>query len=189
MPAKKQNQTKNPPKETVVPQTETPSRIIRQEPERVLFSWKAPIRPFKRRDREFWITTIVIAVIFGLILFLVEGVMPVILIISIVFLFYVLSTVKPEETDYEITNMGIKIVDKTTPWEILTRYWFSKRYNSNLLIFEMVSFPGRLELVIHEKDKESLKKQLNQYVVEEEVPPSNLDRTANWFSKKFPGNK
>lgn len=189
MSAKKQDQTANPPKETVASQTETPPRIIKQEPERTLFSWKAPVRPFKRRDREFWITTVVIASIFGLILFLIEGVMPVVLIISIIFLFYVLSTVEPEEADYKITNKGVKIADKTTPWELLTRYWFSKRYNSKLLIFEMVILPGRLELVIHEKDKESFKKHLNKYVIEEEVPPSNLDRTANWFSKKFPGNK
>ncbi len=189
MSAKKQGQTANPSKETIAPQTKTSSRIIRHEPEGTVFSWKAPIRPFKRRDREFWITTIVIAVIFGLILFLIEGVMPVILIVSIIFLFYVLSTVEPEEIDYKITNKGIKIVNRTTLWELLTRYWFSKRYNSKLLIFEMITLPGRLELVIHEKDKESLKKHLNKYVVEEEVPPSNLDRTANWLSKKFPGNK
>jgi len=189
MPAKKQSQTANPPQEAVAPRAETPPRIIKPEPEKTLFSWRAPVRPFKRRDKEFWITAVVMACIFGFILFLIEGVMPVILIISIVFLFYVLSTVEPEKTDYKITNKGVKIADGTTSWELLTRYWFSKRYNSKLVIFEMITLPGRLELVIHEKDKESLKKQLNKFVLEEEVPPSNLDRTANWFSKKFPGNK
>jgi hypothetical protein len=189
MPAQKQNQSASTPKETVVPQPDAPSRPLRREPEKTLFSWKAPLRPFKRRDREFWVTVIVITVIFGVILFLIEGAMPVILIISVVFLFYVLSTVEPEEIEYGITNRGVKIVNKTTSWDFLTRYWFSKRYNSKLLIFEMTSIPGRLEVVIHEKDKNSLKKHLNKYVVEEEVPPSSLDKTANWLSKKFPGNK
>ena len=54
--------------------------------EKVYFSWKATERPFKKRNKEFWITTLVIATIFGLILFLVEGAMPVILIISIIFI-------------------------------------------------------------------------------------------------------
>jgi len=189
MPAKEKEHTQDSPKESDESSTVAPSRILRREPEKTLFSWKAPVRPFKRRDREFWITVGVIAVIFGLILFLIEGVMPVVLIIAIVFLYYVLSTVVPEEIEYGITNRGIKIVDKTTSWELLTRYWFSKRYNSKLLIFEMITLPGRLELVINEKDKENLRKQLNKYVFEEEVSPSNLDRSANWFSKKFPGNK
>jgi hypothetical protein len=156
------------------------------EPEKTLFSWKAPVRPFKRRDREFWTTVIVIAVIFGLILFLIEGVMPVILIIAVVFLYYVLSTVPPEDAEYSLTNKGVKIEDKTTSWNVLTRYWFSKRYSSKLLIFEMTAIPGRLELVINEKDKPSLKKHLKEYIVEEEVPPSTLDKTANWLSERFP---
>ena len=103
MSAKKQNQTTNAPKEPVAAPVE-PSARIRPELEKVLFSWKAPMRPFKARDREFWITTIVIAVIFGFILFLIEGVMPVILIVSIIFLYYVLSTVKPEEIGYAMLH-------------------------------------------------------------------------------------
>ena len=60
------------------------------EPEKDLFAWRAPARPFKRRNKEFWTRIMVIAAIFGLILFLIEGAMPVILIISIIFLYYVL---------------------------------------------------------------------------------------------------
>jgi len=182
MPAKEEIQKTAPPKETVAPQVPTVN-----EQDKTLFTWKAPARPFKRRDNEFWVTTVVIAVIFGLILLLIEGVMPVILIISVVFLYYVLSTVEPEQIDYEITTKGIKIVDKTTSWTVLTRYWFSSRYNSKLLVFEMTTIPGRLELVIHEKDKANLAKHLKKYILEEEVSPSNLDKTANWLSKKFPG--
>jgi hypothetical protein len=186
MPAKEKRPKADPPKETVAPQPVVPQQTAPQEPEKTLFTWKAPVRPFKRRDREFWTTTIVIAFIFGLILLLIEGVMPVILIISVIFLYYVLSTVEPEEIEYGVTNKGIKIEDKTTSWEVLTRYWFSKRYNSILLIFEMTKIPGRLELVIHEKDKASFRKHLKKYIKEEEVAPSNLDKTANWLSKRFP---
>jgi hypothetical protein len=157
-------------------------------PEKDLFVWKAPSRPFKRRDRDFWMTVVAIAVIFGLILFLIEGVMPVILIIAIVFLFYVLSTVEPEEIEYKITNKGVKIADKRTDWEMFTRFWFSRRFNSRLLVFETLALPGRLELVVKETDTQKLKKILAKYLLEEEAPPSGLDRAANWFSKKLPGN-
>lgn len=160
--------------------------VIAKAPEKDLFSWKAPGRPFKRRDREFWIKVLAIAGIAGLILFIIEGLMPVILIISLIFLFYILSTVEPDVIDYKITNKGIKIADKRTAWGLLTRFWFSKRFNSELLIFETPVLPGRLELVINPKDKTAIRKALSAHLPEEEASPSNMDKAANWFSKKLP---
>ena len=176
------------PKESEVDQPKVqPSSL--PEPEKVLFTWKAPARPFKRRDKEFWMSVFAIAAVFGLILFLVEGAMPVILLISVIFLYYILSTVEPDVVEYNITTLGVKIATKRTDWDFLTRFWFSRRLDSELLVFEMLSLPGRLELVIDSKDKEKIRKTLSTYVVEEEVPPANLDKLANWFSKKLPGNK
>jgi len=172
-------------------QTQVKSRPVtgRIEQEKNLFRWIAAARPFKRRDRDFWVTVIAIAAIAGLILFLTEGVMPVILIISLVFLFYILTTVKPDDIEYKITNRGIKIADKSTWWNAIRRYWFGSRFNSTLLILETTSIPGRLELVINSTDKEKIRKVLKNYVLEEEAPPSYMDRTADWFAKKLPGNK
>ena len=68
------------------PVEEVKSVSPRIVPERELMSWTAPARPFKRRDRQFYVTTFSIAGIVGLILFLAEGFMPVLLIISIVFI-------------------------------------------------------------------------------------------------------
>ena len=161
----------------------------KNEPEKELVFWKAPARPFKKRDREFYITAIAIAAIVGLVLFLVEGFMPVILLTSIVFLYYVMSTVEPESVEYKISNKGIKVSDKRTDWGNFTRFWFSKRFDSELLVIETIAFPGRFELVIKPELKEELKKILTSYIPEEEVPPSFLDKAANWFSKKLPGNK
>src|SRR3989344_1449467 len=55
-----------------------------------------PSRPFKTRSREFYVTLFAITGLVGLILFIAEGAMPVVLLIAIVFLFYILSTVAPE---------------------------------------------------------------------------------------------
>ena len=161
----------------------------KNEPEKELISWFAPSRPFKRRDKEYYITLVAIAAIVGLVLFLVEGFMPVILVISIVFLFYVMNTVEPENIEYKVTNRGIKVADKRNDWEMLNRYWFTKRFDTQLLIIESLNFPGRLEVVVNEEIKEKLRSILNDYIKEEEIPPSFLDKAANWFSKKLPGNK
>jgi len=168
---------------------EGPKKPIRKVPEKSLYSWNAPARPFKRRGRDFWVTAIAISVVVGLILFAVEGFMPVILLIALVFLFYVMNSVKPEDIEYKVTNYGISMAGKVTEWDRVTRFWFSNRFDNKLLIFEALSLAGRLELVVNDADIEKLRDVLSKYLTEEEAPPSYLDKTANWFSKKLPGNK
>lgn len=163
--------------------------VVRREPERELITWISPARPFKRRDKQFFVTVFAMAGIIGLVLFFAEGVMPVILIISLVFLYYVLSTVPPEDVEYKITSKGIKVANKLTEWQYLTRFWFSKRFEAELLVFESVLIPGRIELVIKEGMKDKLKKEISAYIPFEEVPASGLDRATAWFAKILPGNK
>ncbi len=167
-------------------QSKTEQPLAVKEPERDLVVWTAPARPFKRRDKQFYVTLVAIAAIVGLVLFLVEGVMPVILIISIVFLYYIMSTVPPENIEYKITNRGVKVAENLTEWPNFTRYWFSRRFDSELVVFETIAIPGRMELVISPEVKEQIKKTLLPYVLAEEVPPSYVDKAANWFSKKLP---
>ena len=169
-------------------QDEANKSTLKEEKE--LLAWNAPARPFKRRNRQFYVTVIAIAAIVGLILFLVDGFLPVILIVSIVFLFYVLSTVEPENIDYRLTSLGIKIAD--TPrvdWNLTTRFWFTRRFDSDLLVIETLNFPGRLELVIKPESKDEIKEKIKEYVQFEEAPASSLDKAANWFSERLPGNK
>lgn len=156
------------------------------EMEKDLVTWIAPARPFKRRDKQFYVTTISIAGMVCLILFLAEGAMPVILIISLIFLYYVMSTVPPQEIEYKVTNKGVKVGGNTTEWSLLGRFWFSSRYDSQLLVLETKMIPNRMELVIKPEIKEEIRTNLKDYLVEEEISPSNLDRAIDWFSKKLP---
>lgn len=159
------------------------------EKQQELVSWIAPARPFKRRNREFYVTVIAMAAVCAFVLFLIEGWLPVILVISLVFLFYVMSTVEPENVQYQITNLGIKIAGKLTGWEIMGRFWFTKRLDTELLVIETKVLPGRLELVIKPEIKDDIKKSLEKYLTHEEIPASNLDKAANWVSVRMPGNK
>lgn len=160
-----------------------------KEPERDLVSWVAPARPFKRRNREFFVTVIAMAAVGGLILFLIEGWLPVVLVISLVFLVYVMSTVEPENIEYKVTTQGIKMAGKTTGWDIMRRFWFAKRFESELLVIETVTLPGRLEVVVKPELKADITKAISQYLAHEEVPASYLDKATLWFSTKMPGNR
>ena len=168
---------------------DTAPGTLQREPERDLVIWTAPARPFKRRDRQFYVTTFAIAGIVSLVLFLAEGVMPVILIISLVFLYYVLSTVEPENIEYKATTRGIKIAGRLTPWQSLTRFWFGRRFDNSLLIVETPAVPGRIEIVIRPEIKDELKKKISEFIPYEEIPVSGLDKITNWVATKLPGNK
>jgi hypothetical protein len=168
---------------------ETAPGTLQKESERDLVTWTSPARPFKRRDRQFYVTTIAIAGIVGLVLFLAEGAMPVILIISLVFLYYVMSTVEPENIEYKVTTKGIKIAGRLTEWQGITRFWFSKRFDNDLLVIGTLMIPGRLELVMKPEIRDELKKKISDYVPYEEIPASGLDRVTNWVAAKLPGNK
>ena len=163
--------------------------VVRREPERDLVTWVAPARPFKRRDRQFYVTTFAMAGVVSLILFLAEGLVPVILIISLVFLYYVLATVEPENVEYKVTNKGIKIAGKEVNWQFMNRFWFSNRFGQELMVIDTILIPGRMELVINAEIKEKLKKEISAYIPYEEAPPTGLDRVTNWFAQKMPGNK
>jgi hypothetical protein len=163
--------------------------VVRREPERDLVTWTAPARPFKRREKKFFVTTFAMAGIVGLILFLAEGIVPVVLIISLVFLYYVLSTVEPEKVEYKITNKGIKIAGKETGWQYTNRFWFAKRFDNEIMIIDTVMIPGRVEMVISPEIKDKLKREISAYIPYEEVPPSGLDRVTGWLAEKLPGNK
>jgi hypothetical protein len=76
----------------MAPQTSTP------QPEKDLFVWMGPVRPFKRKNRDFYVTLIAIAGVVGLVIFLIEGFMPVILIISLI-----LSSLKISNTKLPIS--------------------------------------------------------------------------------------
>lgn len=179
-----QNRTENAEDPTI--QRTAPQK---REEEKTLFEWKAPSRPFHPRDRQFWTTTITLAFIFGALLYIIEGLMPVFVVIAFLFLYYVLTNVKPNEIEYKITNYGIRYADKLTEWPLMIRFWFAQRGDSYLLVVDTVNLPGRLELMIDPSHQTSIKKVMEDYLPEEEASPSGMERAADWLSRKLPESK
>lgn len=162
--------------------TEAPKQ---PEAEKTMFEWTALSRPFQRRSREFYVRLLSAVGLVGAILFVIEGLMPVVLLGALVFLFYVLSTVEPERVEYKITSFGVRFAGRLTEWEKLGKFWFVNRLGADLLVFELFAIPGRLEMVINKSDIPQIEKELKKHLVHEEVPPNSFDKAANWASKKL----
>ncbi|MDD4382996.1 MAG: hypothetical protein PHD49_02560 [Candidatus Shapirobacteria bacterium] len=158
--------------------------------EKTLFKWTAAERAFKKRDKDFWITAISILVLFSVVLIFIEEFFLIVALVSVLFLYYVLSTVPPQEVKYKITNRGIHFGDSKYSWDILLRFWFRKSLNVELLEFETnLRVPRQISFVIKESDKEEIKKIVLKKLPLVESSPNFVDKLAKWWNDKMPWEK
>jgi len=160
--------------------------VIKRQPEEDILSWVAPSRSFRKYGRKFYVTIFSIIGIVSIIIFIAEGLMPVILIISLIFLFYILSTVPPEDIEYKITNKAIYVAGKSTPWQNIVRFWISTKAERDVLFLDTTLFPGRMEIIINPEIKDKLKREIAAYVIYEERSASTFDKVSSWVIKKLP---
>jgi hypothetical protein len=167
-----------------------PVQVVKPEPLRTLVEWKAPVRPFKKRDREYLTTIGAIVFLLGVILLFLQEWLLIAVIVALVFVAYILSTVSPEETEHKITNRGVITGGKTYRWEELVRFWFTEKWGQKILSLEtVVRFPGRLTLLLGEANQEQIKKILSDYLPFEEPEKTWADNASNWLSRQIPLGK
>ena len=153
----------------------------------VLFEWEAAERVYKTRDKDFWITTVAILVIVSVIFFLIKEFFLIMALGSVLFLFYVLSTVEPGKIKNKITNRGIYLGEAMYPWELLVRFWFKNSLGTEAILFETnLRFPPQVVLVIDPKDKEKLKNLVVKKIPLIESSPNFVDKANKWFAERLP---
>ncbi|MDD4785070.1 MAG: hypothetical protein PHH12_01255 [Candidatus Shapirobacteria bacterium] len=158
--------------------------------EKILFEWEAPERSFKKRDKDFWITAIAILILFSVVLIFIKEFFLVVALVSILFLYYVLSTVPPRMVKNKITNRGIKLEEANYDWRILLRFWFKKSLNSELLEFETnLRIPRQISLVINENDKEKIKEIVLKKLPLIESSPNFVDKLTKKMGNMLPLEK
>src|SRR4030043_375499 len=147
--------------------------------EKFLFEWEAPERTFQRRDRDFWITAIAILALVSVIFIFIKEFFLVIALGSVLFLYYVLSTVPPGNVKNKISNRGIYFGEARYGWDILERFWFKKSLSYELLLIETrLKFPRQISLVINPADKERIKGIITKRITRLEDSPSTVDKLA-----------
>ncbi|OGY17970.1 MAG: hypothetical protein A2900_00745 [Candidatus Chisholmbacteria bacterium RIFCSPLOWO2_01_FULL_50_28] len=158
--------------------------------ERIFYRWKAPVRPFKKRDREYYTTIAAIAFLIIIILGFLREFLLIAVVVAFAFVSYVLAAVKPEETEHQLTSRGIRTANKLYRWSDLRRYWFSEKYGQAMVMIQtVVLFPGQLLMLLSGTDKEKVRKILNERLPYEQPEQTFLDKSADWLSKKVPLEK
>lgn len=155
--------------------------------EKVLYEWTAPERAFQRREKDFWITAVAILVLVAVIFIFIKEFFLIIALGSLMFMFYVLSTVPPANVLYRITNRGIYFGEIVYYWDVLEKFWFKKSLSTEMVHFgTTLKFPHLVSLVIIPKDETKLKEIIIKKIPLVENPPSIIDKLTAWFAKRLP---
>lgn len=161
--------------------------VSQPEPEKELYTWEAPSRPFKKRNREFYTTVGALVILVSVILLFAKEFLLIGVILSLGFVTYVLATVPPHPLTHRLTNKGIRTTDKLFLWPTMGRYWWESKWRQEMFLVEVPGqFPGRLTLLLGKGDKTTIDKVMDKYLIKQKPPPTWFDKAADWLTKKVP---
>ena len=155
---------------------------------KTLLSWTSAGRPFRKRGKQYYLTSLLIMLLVEVILFLFSQYLLMLVVVSLVFVAFALVTVPPRNFHYRISTEGITIEDHFFLWQELYDFYFRKIEGIDVLHIRTHSFiPGELTLTFGDIDKEHVKRILLPYLPYREViKPTFMERSGDWFSKNFP---
>ncbi len=162
------------------------------QPEKVLISWQVASRPFKKRNREVFLTSGAIVALISLILLFAKEFLLIAVILSVYFVFWVLNSVAPEPVEHLITTKGVVTGNKTYPWENLVRFWLTEKWGHQILNIETKkTFPRQLMILLPEEKThlEKIRKILNENLKREAPEATWLNGASEWLQKKVPLEK
>jgi len=191
----KQSESRQQQQQQQQPQPQTATQNQRQPklptqykpiPEELIVEWSAPNRPFKKRNRQFYSTVAIIVLLISLILFFAGQVLPIAVVISVAFMVYVLYSIPPGVANNKITTFGVRTDEMIYYWDELSRFWFEKQLDQDMLLFELNHFPWRVILLIKSDEKNNFRELLGEVLLEQKPPDTQIDTWANWLKEKLP---
>ncbi|MEK7186550.1 MAG: hypothetical protein AAB675_04295 [Patescibacteria group bacterium] len=155
---------------------------------RTLLSWHAPGRPFRKRTKQYYLTALLIMLLVQIILFLFSQYILMIVVLSLVFVSFVLASVPPHDFHYRISSEGITVEDHFFLWQELYDFYFKKVEGSDVLHIRTKAFiPGILIISLGEIDVEHAKAVVLPYLPYREfVKPTFMESSGEWLSRNFP---
>ena len=131
-------------------------------------------------------TILAMAFILGMILYVVEGLMPVFVVAAFLFFFFVASKVAPEEIEHRISNKGVVLGGRTYLWRQLVRFWFEEKWGQKMLLVDALVMPGRIHMILGAAKEEEIRRVLESYLLEEKPAETWIDKWSKWLNRKIP---
>jgi hypothetical protein len=150
--------------------------------------WRSNSRPFKKRGKDYFLTLILLVLIFIFIAAVTREFLLIGVGLSLVFVAYILARVEPEEVEHKITKDGVVSGNHAYLWEELRYFWFAKKAGSEILNIETkLRFPARLIILVDTISIEGVKNVLSKHLPFREIPEINfIDRWSDRLTKLLP---
>jgi hypothetical protein len=155
---------------------------------KAIIAWKSRSRPFQKRGKDYFLTLLLLMLIFIFIAAVTREFMLIAVGLSLVFVAFVLAKIEPEEIEHKITKNGIVSANHSYFWEELRYFWFSKKAGSEILNIETkLRFPARFIILVDTISVAGVKNVLSKYLPFREIPEINfLDRWADRLTRLLP---
>ena len=155
---------------------------------RTLLAWTAPGRPFRKRGKQYYLTSLLIMLLIEIILFLFSQYLLMLVVVSLVFVSFALATVPPRDFHYRISTEGLTIEDHFFLWQELYDFYFRKIDGVDILHIRTHAFiPGELTLTLGDLDKDHVKTVVLPYLpFREVIRPTFMENSGNWLARNFP---
>ena len=160
--------------------------------EQTLLSWKAPLRAYKKRGKKVLRFYLALAFLLSLIVYFFGDKILLIPIWSLLFLFYVLTITPPPEVENKITKFGLETAGITLRWEALSHFYFTKRFNFDILtIVSHGPYYFHTYLIVPtEEVKKAVTPILAQRLMYQDKPTRTItDKMIDWLSHLIPDDE
>jgi hypothetical protein len=155
----------------------------------LVFAWKAPLRAYKRRSTSVLRFYLALALLLSLIVFFFGDRVLLIPILTLLFLFYVLTITPPPEVDNIITTFGIETAGISLRWEFLSHFYYTKKFHFNVLtlVSNAPYFYHTYIIVPDEEMRKKVTEILSHHLMYVEKPQRTItDKMVDWLSNLIP---
>ena len=158
---------------------------------KTILEWTAPGRPFRKRSKQYYLTSLLIMLLVEVILFLFSQYILMLVVVSLVFVAFALNTVAPSNFKYRISTEGITVEDHFFLWQESYDFYFKKREGIDVVHIRTHAFiPGELTLTLGTETREHVKSALLPYLpFREVIKPTFMEKSADWLTRNFPLEK
>jgi len=159
------------------------------EEEKEIISWQALSRPYRPRDKDFWVTTIASAILIIAILVFVGEFGAIAVIIAALFCYYALTSVKPEEVDYRLTTKGVYCppFKERIDWDLFHSFSKGEKWGYPLLrLYTYSKDIPEVSLVLEKNKKEKIYQIVARYLNETPEKETFAEKITAWFYQHLP---
>jgi hypothetical protein len=153
-----------------------------------LLNWSAFSRPYRKKQRIYYLNLILIMLTVEIILFLFGQHLLMLVVASLVFLAFAFASTPPVNVQYRISSEGIAIEDHFYLWQELYDFYFKQIDGLDILHVRTKTYIlGELIITLGDIPKDKIRSILLPFLPYREITHTTFtERAGDWITKTFP---